>query len=396
MISKPVQSITEADLLCLISEHAEEGVQIDFKRELPKDDHDGRKAFFSDICAFANTSGGDLVYGMEEVGGVATSLVPQTLPVSADSYVLKLTSSIRDRIEPALYAVHIHPVQLTDGGHAVVVRVQRSFSGIHRYKADGQFYIRRSRSNEPLDVPGIVSRVADQLGREDRVSSFFARRYSNILTNEHPLQLATGPKLVVHLVPIRDFLSGEQIDLESISVTSGVPFLNESSSHSERRTFDGRAFFNAYENCADYFTMFMRCGVVEACMDLIPPYVPGDARKVDLSYVERSVLHFLQGFQSSALAEKSTGLTYLVKIALLGTNGLPHTSGTRMDFARQPYGLPIKQPLSVLTLPEVLIEGSDDDLEHEMHGAFVRMWHAWAYTKSYCYELANAKWRRIE
>lgn len=394
MIPKPLQSIVEADLLDLIGSKAEEGVQLDFKRELPKDDHDGRKAFFSDICAFANTSGGDLIYGMNEVEGVATNLIPQTLPTSPDGYVLKITSSIRDRIEPALHGVHIHPVALSNGGYALVIRVQRSFSGIHRYKADGQFYIRRSRSNEPLDVPGIVNRVADQLGREDRVTSFFSRRYTNILANEHSLQLSAGPKLVVHIVPARDFLSGEQVDLESISMNENMPFLNDSGNHSERRTFDGRAFFDAHESNADYFTMFMQSGVVEACRDLIPSYWPDEHKKIDLGYVEESVLKFLSAFQTGDFARISTGLPFIVRVALLGTNDLPYTSGARVDLSRHAYGVPVRQPLAVLTLPEILVEGDGVDLAHEMHGTFLRMWHAWGYSKSYHYVMKEGKWQR--
>ena len=102
MIAKPIQEIAETDLKALIASRREEGTQIDFKRDLPKEDHEGRKSFFSDICAFANTSGGDLVYGMLEADGVATELVPQALPDSIDGYVLKLQSSIRDMIEPTL------------------------------------------------------------------------------------------------------------------------------------------------------------------------------------------------------------------------------------------------------------------------------------------------------
>ena len=394
MIPKLLQLVEEADLLALVSNQVEEGVQLDFKRDLPKDDHEGRKAFYSDICAFANTSGGDLVYGMEEEEGVASKLVSQALPTSADGYVLKLTSSIRDRIEPVLQGVQIHPVPLSEGGHAVVVRVRRSSSGIHRYKTDGQFYVRKSRSNEALDVPGVVSRIADQLGREDRVQSFFARRYADILTNEHPLPLAAGPKLVVHLVPARDFLSGEQVNLGSIPVNGNMPFLSDSNSHSERNTFDGRAFFDSHENTATFFTKFMHSGVVEACMDLIGLFWPDDMKKVDLSYVEKSVLHFLSVFQSGEFAGATTGYPYVVKVALLGTNGLPYTSGTRTDIRRNPYGLPVRQPLPVLALPEVLIEGPDIDLAHEMHNAFVRMWHAWGYSKSFCYEQKDGKWQR--
>lgn len=200
------------------------------QRDLPKEDHEGRKELFSDISAFANTSGGDLVYGMLENDGFASELVPQTLPMSVDGYVLKLQSSIRDRIEAIVQGAGIQPMPLATGGHALVIRVPRNFTGMHRDRGDGHFYVRKSRSNAQLDVPGIISKVSDYLGRDDRSKSFFARRYSDILANEHSLPLAPGPKLVVHVIPVRDFLDGQEIDIDNAIKDRSIPLLSNDGS----------------------------------------------------------------------------------------------------------------------------------------------------------------------
>lgn len=394
MIPKLLQDVHEADVQSLVELSREEGPQLDFKRELPKEDHDGRKAFYADICAFANSSGGDLVYGIEEKGGVASALVPQAIAGTADGYVLKLTSAIRDNIEPMLHGVQVHPVPLAAGGHALVIRVPRSFSGIHRSKVDRQFYVRKSRSNDPLDVPGIISRVADHLGREDRVTSFFARRYADILTNEHQLPLDPGPKLVVHVVPSRDFLSGEEIDLAAVAGNHRIPFLLSEQSHSDRNTWDGRAFYSADEDTATHFTLFLHSGVVEACRDLIPSYLSAEYKSfVDLGWVEESVLEFLTAFEAGAFAERTTGRPYLVRVALVGSNDLPARAGENYSAHRNTYGLPVRQPLPVLALPAVLIE-AQSNLEHEMHAAFLRMWHAWAFPKCMDYDKKDGIWCR--
>lgn len=394
MISKPLQDIVEADLQALISSRREEGPQIDFKRDLPKEDHDGRKEFYSDICAFANTSGGDLVYGMLERDGAAAELVPQVLPASVDGYVLKLQSSIRDMIEPMVQGVGIHPVTLASGGHALVIRVPRSFAGMHRYKKDGNFYVRKSRSNAPLDVPGIISKVADYLGREDRVKSFFARRYADILSNEHSIPLAPGPKLVVHLVPVRDFLDGAEVGVDAAEKDRVIPLLANTGGYTARNTYEGRAFYDAHEGSAVCFTLLMRSGVVEACMDLTPPFWPEDAKRVSLGFVEESVLKFLAAFQDASLADITTQRPFIVRVALLGTNGLPFESGARYDIRHSNYGLPVKQPQPVLLLPDLLIDAPDADVVDLMHGPFLRMWQAWGYSKSFFYERKDERWHR--
>jgi hypothetical protein len=393
MISKPLDQITELDLLNLIEARREEGTQIDFKRDLPKDDHEGRKAFLSDISAFANTSGGDLVYGMLEVDGFATEIVPQTLPSSADGYVLKLQSSIRDRIEPIVQGVGIHPVPLAANGYALVIRIPRSFTGMHRIRGDGHFYVRKSRSNAQLDVPGIISKVSDYLGREDRIKSFFARRYADILANEHSIPLAAGPKLVVHVLPVRDFLDGQEIDIDLAIKDRSIPLLSDDGSHSSRTTYDGKAFYAEDEGVAKHFTLLLRSGVVEACMDVIGARWPPEAKKVNLRFIEDMVLRFLRTFLSTDFAVETTSWPCIVRVALLGTNGLPFESGTHRDY-RSGYGLPARQPANVLALPDVLLEDGSVNLNEAMREAFTRMWHAWGYPQNWSYQLTNGEWVR--
>lgn len=393
MISKPLDQITELDLLNLIEVRREEGTQIDFKRDLPKDDHEGRKAFLSDISAFANTSGGDLVYGMLEANGFAAEIVPQALPTSADGYVLKLQSSIRDRIEPIVQGVGIHPIPLAAGGYALIIRVPRSFTGMHRVRGDGHFYVRKSRSNAQLDVPGIISKVSDYLGREDRIKSFFARRYADILANEHSIPVAPGPKLVVHVLPVRDFLDGQEIDIDLAIKERSIPLLSDNGSHSSRTTYDGKAFYVADTGVATHFTLVMRSGVVEACTNIIHEFWPDEAKKVNLRYIEDTVLRFLRTFLSANFAAETTSWPCLVRVALLGTNGLPFESGTNRDFNSH-YGLRVRQPLPVLSLPDVLLESGSVDINEAMREPFTRMWHAWGYPFSFSYQEVEGKWTR--
>lgn len=104
-----------------------------------------------------------------------------------------------------------------EGGRVLVVRVPRSFSGIHRSKRDAHFWVRESNSKRQLDVTGITNRIAENLGRRDRLEDLFARRYAAIGSDLYPLALNSVPKVVVHVVPTRDIFSGEEIDLSEVS-----------------------------------------------------------------------------------------------------------------------------------------------------------------------------------
>lgn len=394
MIPKPIESITADDIHALVAAGFEEGPRLDFKRDLPKDDSEGKKAFYADICAFANSAGGDLVYGIQEADGVAKEVLPLTLPMGVDGYVLKLTSAMRDSIEPGLHGVQIKAIDLTDGKHALVIRVPRSGSGIHRSRRDGQFYVRRSRSNEQLDVPGIVSRVSDMLGREDRLASFFARRYADIASNQTSLNLRSGPKLVVHALPVRDFLSGEDVDVWGLNVQESPPFLQEGRGYSTRNTVEGRAFYDADDNAANHYTLLMSNGVVESCTDLVPHYWPEQYQHVNLGYVEQCVLRFARSLRASTYVERTCGLPMVVRVALLGANDLRFGSGHPRKLAGSTHGLPIRQPLPLLCLPDALVEAVDQPLDHLLHGTFLRMWLAWGYNRSYFYTQVDGLWTR--
>jgi predicted HTH transcriptional regulator len=69
MISKPIDKIEWSDLESLIDDQISERRTIDYKRSLPSNSDDDKKNFLYDVSSFANTVGGDLIYGIVEQGG---------------------------------------------------------------------------------------------------------------------------------------------------------------------------------------------------------------------------------------------------------------------------------------------------------------------------------------
>ena len=64
MINKRIEDIRERDLQELIDNNVLEGKTIEYKRELPGTSDTNKKEFLADVTSFANTSGGDLIYGV--------------------------------------------------------------------------------------------------------------------------------------------------------------------------------------------------------------------------------------------------------------------------------------------------------------------------------------------
>ncbi len=92
MIPKPVNEIGLDDLQALIDGEVAENKTLEYTREMPGGGNP--IPFLAAVSAFANTSGGDLLIGVEAVEGV-----PQALPgvevASVDQETLRLTGGAR-------------------------------------------------------------------------------------------------------------------------------------------------------------------------------------------------------------------------------------------------------------------------------------------------------------
>jgi predicted HTH transcriptional regulator len=124
-----LDKITDADLDNLISTGVPESPRIDYKRDTYGNSDSDKREFLADASSFANTIGGDIVIGIDEVSGLPTAITPFTNNIDAE--VRRLESIALTGIEPRLANLRIHAVPVT-WGHAIIVRVPRRFIPPHR------------------------------------------------------------------------------------------------------------------------------------------------------------------------------------------------------------------------------------------------------------------------
>lgn len=115
MIVKPIDSIIEADFQELIEDGVQESKHIEYKRELPDNSEQGKIKFLRSVTAFANTQGGDLIYGMDAVDGVPRQLMPLSMS-SADQVLQRLEQLSANGTDPRLTGVQYRFVPLAAGG----------------------------------------------------------------------------------------------------------------------------------------------------------------------------------------------------------------------------------------------------------------------------------------
>jgi hypothetical protein len=225
VIPKDLDEITEADLQFLVDNRVLELRRKEYKGALPGDLANERKEFLGDVSSLANAGGGDLIFGITEDRrtGEPKSLVGLDIE-NVDQEVLKWDNVIRNGIEPRLPAVAIHPVLLTNGNVALVVRVHRSWLAPHRVSLGGhnKFYTRGSNGKFEMDVSELRTAFTLSATLGERARRFRDERLSAIFADEGPVLLGRGARTVLHLMPIPSLDPREVHDLGRIAVNASV------------------------------------------------------------------------------------------------------------------------------------------------------------------------------
>jgi len=201
---KDLNDIGESDFLELVTGAVHEGREIDYKSDLPGNSDAEKKEFLADVSSLANTSGGDLIYGVREDAGLPTSVDGFALS-DPDESVRRLDSIIITGLEPRIPNVAIGRVHLTTGKWCIVVRVPRSWLGPHRvtFKEHSKFYARNSAGKYPMDVDELRTAFTTAQSIIQGVRGFRRDRLAMIAAGETPARLESGPKVVLHVVPLR-------------------------------------------------------------------------------------------------------------------------------------------------------------------------------------------------
>ncbi|WP_310564231.1 ATP-binding protein [Hydrogenophaga sp.] len=209
-LPRDLASLTEAHFDALIAEQATEGSYLDFKRNLPGRDAAAKNEVTADVSAFANSSGGDLIYGIDEDGeGRAASVVPQV--GNRDETARWFQDVLMSSIEPRVPGIQVQAVDVA-GGFVLVVRVPQSWAGPHRVTSNQHFYVRENGRKRQLNVPEIRGLFLRSEQQAQRVRDFRTERLGKLLSGEGPHPLVPGSLLVCHFVPTQAALGLVNVD----------------------------------------------------------------------------------------------------------------------------------------------------------------------------------------
>jgi hypothetical protein len=384
MIPKFLTEIAEADLLALITDGVAEGRTIDYKRLLPGNADMEKKEFLADASSFANTVGGDLVFGMDEAAGLPTQITGvQTADFDAE--IRRLDSILAAGLSPRIRS-STQIVTLAAGGRVIVIRVQRSWNGPHRvvFQGHDKFYGRNSAGKYPLDVNELRAAFTLSNTATERIRAFRADRIIALTNNETPLPFVDSPKVVMHCIPLETFASDARYDLRPF-YENPVPLTPMGTTRWDRRlNLEGVLAFGTHDVCFTY-TQLYRNGIIEAVQGniLAKDY---EGRKVipSVSY-EQYILGYLPRCLQ-VLQTLGVNAPVVFALTLINTKGL--YMGVNTIFGETGY--PISA--NTIALPDVLVEHFDVPPSQILKPLFDIVWNACGFPGSGNFD-ADDNWR---
>lgn len=391
MISKLLDAVTIEDIQNLVNAKSPEHRTLDYKAQLPTGSDDDKREFLYDVSSFANASGGDLIYGIEEERDSQSR--PTGLPsavaglpiANVDSELLRLEAVIRTGISPRIIGIQIRHLPTTNGRTVLIVRIPRSWSAPHMvtFRGASKFYSRTSAGKHPMDVGELRLAFNAAASLPDRVRSFRLERLGRILSDDLPANVTGGARLVLHLIPY------SALDPLSNGVTlppsDDARFLLQpiaNASHDYRYNFDGFLSYDTGNEPTGYVQLF-RAGSIEAV----------DARLLDTRFkpqeyktlipstslegeIIRAVTRYLM-----ALQKMDTAPPIFVLVSLTGMKGRVMAASNQALW----YGVSMIDR-DLLLIPEIAIEQFDVVVPTALKPAIDLIWQASGYEGSPNYE----------
>jgi hypothetical protein len=376
MISKPLESVTEGDLKDLVSAAVAERKTLDYKQQLPGGSDADKRELLADVSSFANTAGGDLLFGMTENAGVPTGVRGVQIG-DPEQEVLRLESIIRTGLSPRIRQ-STQPMRLASGLHVLIIRIERSWYGPHRvvFKGDSRFYGRSTNGKYELDVTDLRNAFLFANAVTEKIAAFRSERVIALENGAAPMPMADGPKVVLHCIPLESFGAMPQYDVLSLRQVKPMKAEFIMSGWSDRINFDGKIVLTTDDPPSSY-TQIFRNGVIEAVLGGLLLSRKDSGILPSRSYEEAFLKYLPYCFEIL----KGLGCSPPVLVAMSLTN----VRGWAVAIEELPvvaFGNARRIDRDVLMLPEILVEDLTAPVAPVLKPMFDLIWNACGIARS--------------
>lgn len=262
----PLDRITEQNVLDLIHARAAETNVIEYKRDTYGNAHKDYSEFLADVSSLANTSGGDLIVGVDAPNGIPAK--PAPFSGNVDAEILRLESMARGGLQPRV-SLACRSIG-TDGGHFLIIRVARSYNPPHRIirENSNRFWARSSAGKYEPNVDELRNLFMLAPRIADRTRDFRISRLARIAAGDAPVTLMYPDAVVLHIVPFSAFDRDPPLPIAALERNySAFSPMGSQSSMGIKINFDGLlTVANADRSKGEEraYVQLFRGGIVEA------------------------------------------------------------------------------------------------------------------------------------
>ena len=138
---------TKEDLQRLIAEEIQESLTLDYKASaaLAKDSK-SRDELCKDVSAFANSAGGQIIYGIEE-----GDRKPVRIDEGSDATREWIEQVIDLNVQPRLEEIVVTPIPIGAGRHAYVLTIGQASARAPHQAPDKKYYKRQNFQSAPME-----------------------------------------------------------------------------------------------------------------------------------------------------------------------------------------------------------------------------------------------------
>ena len=374
MIPKRLQDIREDDIQLVVRKAAPAGETIEYKHELPATSDLDEQQFLANVSSFANTMGGDLVFGVDHVQGIPSTVVGLTIS-DTDREIRRLSSLLKSGLEPKI-RYEIQPVMLRDTKWVLIVRAERSWLGPHRvvFKSHDKFYGRTAKGKHSLDVSELRTAFGFSQTIVSRIRRFRTDRIVAFAKNEALVLFTQGAKLVLHCIPFESFGGPRELDLEHLEAQTDRVWVMNGVGQNHRSTFEGFVTFNG-KATADSYTQVFRSGIIEAVDGSTLNDVAEDGSQLPTLTYERRLLEYLP--RCFDILQR-LGIMPPIAVAVTFVN----VRGLRMSFDRRDFGKFHPSSQNHVIPQEVVVNNFEEIPSRVLKPMFDQVWNAYGYPES--------------
>lgn len=403
MILKALDQIQISDIQSLVDDTVRESATLEYKQAVHGNKESEIREFLADVSSFANSKGGDIVYGIaekkDEAGkntGVADNITP-LIGLNSDQLTLQLEQSVRSSISPRM---KIQIKQITgfgeDGqGAVLIIRIPKSLAGPHMvsYQQSSKFYARTSAGKYLLDIREIRDAFLATESQGERIRQFRLERISNIMADDTPVTLSSPQRFILHVIPIGSFLNREILDLASPFHHIKDHFVPICGLHGISR-FNLDGILNWHDRNSGYshgYCQLFSDGTVETVVsnNFYNRHSSADSLQsaggIHIDGMEYQVVESIRKIGIGYDILKAQG-PFVAMVSILGCKGYWNESQRNLS-----YGHRLES--NVINFREVVLESLENDIEMSLKPLFNQFWNAFGHSRSYSYD-QNGNWIR--